>query len=84
MRIEDDLLATAPMARTVEDARERGADAVLIGARPEETPRHMVASMGFRSLCVTRAYLKTLAAGGRTSVRSVESRGSRRAPGGGQ
>jgi len=59
-------VATALMARTVEDARERGAAAVLIGARPEDTPRLLYASMGFRSLCVTRAYLKTLASADET------------------
>jgi GNAT superfamily N-acetyltransferase len=53
-------IASGLVARAVEDARERGADQVVIGARPEDTPRRMYASMGFRPLCVTRQYLKTL------------------------
>jgi GNAT superfamily N-acetyltransferase len=66
-------IAAALMVRAVEDARERGADLVLIGARPADSPRHIYASMGFRPLCVTRSYLKTLAAGGRSSVGAIES-----------
>ena len=61
-------------AKAVEDARARGADLVLIGARPADSPRHIYASMGFRPLCVTRSYLKTLGAGGRTSEGAIESR----------
>ncbi len=59
-------VATALIARAVEDARARGADAVLIGAAPEDTPRRMYAAMGFRPLCVTRSYLKTPADGPRS------------------
>ena len=74
-------VATGLVARAVEDARERGADQVVIGARPEDTPRRMYASMGFRPLCVTRQYLKTC---GRTSARALESPQSGTAPGGGE
>jgi GNAT superfamily N-acetyltransferase len=74
-------IATGLVARAVEDARERGADQVLIGARPEDTPRRMYASMGFRPLCVTRQYLKTC---GRTSARALESPQSGTVPGGGE
>ena len=56
-------VATGLMARAVEDARERRADQVVIGARPEDTPRCMYGSMGFRPLCVTRQCLKTPADG---------------------
>jgi hypothetical protein len=31
---------------------------VLIGARLDDTPKHMYAAMGFRPLCVRRAYVK--------------------------
>ena len=67
-------IATALMAKAVEDARERGAELVLIGARPADSPRRIYASMGFRPLCVTRSYLKTLAVDGRTSGGAIESR----------
>jgi GNAT superfamily N-acetyltransferase len=50
-------IATALMARAVEDARERGAGPILIGARPDDTPRQLYARLGFRPLCVTRSYL---------------------------
>jgi len=60
-------VATALMARAVEDARERGAAEVLIAARPEDTPRLMYAAMGFRPLCVSRSYLKTPADGPRSA-----------------
>jgi GNAT superfamily N-acetyltransferase len=52
-------IGTALIARCVDDARARGADAVLIAARPNDTPKHMYAALGFRPLCVERRYLKT-------------------------
>lgn len=52
-------IATALISHGVEDARTRGAGPVLIGARPDDTPRHMYQALGFRPLCVTRSYLKT-------------------------
>ena len=51
-------IATALVAHAVEDARQRGAGPIVIGALPEDTPRRMYQAMGFRPLCVTRAYLK--------------------------
>ena len=49
-------VASALIASAVADARERGAGPVLVGARPDDTPRLMYAAMGFRPLCLTRAY----------------------------
>jgi hypothetical protein len=54
-------VATALLARGVSDARERGAGAVLIGADPSDTPRHLYAGLGFRPLCVVRGYLRRVA-----------------------
>jgi len=51
-------VATALLAACVADARARGAGPVLISARSEDTPKHMYAAMGFRPLCVRRAYLR--------------------------
>jgi GNAT superfamily N-acetyltransferase len=45
-------IATALIARCVRDTRERGARAVLIGARPSDTPKDMYAAIGFRPFCV--------------------------------
>jgi len=49
-------IATALIAHAVRDARHRGAGPVLIGADPEDSPKHMYAAMGFRPLCVLRSY----------------------------
>ena len=49
-------VASALIASAGADARERGAGPVLVGARPDDTPRLMYAAMGFRPLCLTRAY----------------------------
>jgi len=51
-------LATALICRCVEDARERGAGPILIGAEPEDTPKAMYAALGFRPILVVREYLK--------------------------
>jgi len=51
-------IATALISACVDDARARGAGSVLIGARPDDTPKQMYAAMGFRPLCVRRAYLR--------------------------
>jgi GNAT superfamily N-acetyltransferase len=51
-------VASALIGACVDDARSRGAGPVLIGARVDDTPKHMYAAMGFRPLCVRRAYLK--------------------------
>lgn len=54
-------VGAALIRRAVADARERGAGPVLVGARPDDTPRLMYAAVGFRPLCVTRAYRIILA-----------------------
>jgi GNAT superfamily N-acetyltransferase len=51
-------VATALISACVADARARGAGPVLIGARPDDTPKQMYARLGFRPLCVRRAYLR--------------------------
>jgi GNAT superfamily N-acetyltransferase len=51
-------VARALVAGCVDDARSRGAGPVLISARLDDTPKHMYAAMGFRPLCVRRAYVK--------------------------
>jgi GNAT superfamily N-acetyltransferase len=53
-------LATTLIARCVADARDRGAGSVIIGADPNNTPKHMYAAMGFRPLFVSRNYLKLI------------------------
>ncbi|HEY8172048.1 MAG TPA: GNAT family N-acetyltransferase, partial [Dehalococcoidia bacterium] len=52
-------LATALIAHCVADARARGAREILIGAEPNDTPKHIYAAMGFRPLMITGHYLKT-------------------------
>ncbi|HZU74536.1 MAG TPA: GNAT family N-acetyltransferase [Acidimicrobiales bacterium] len=49
-------LATALICHAVADARSRGADRILIGADPDETPKHLYASLGFRPLLLLRSY----------------------------
>ena len=62
-------LATALLAHGVADARRRGAGPVIITSNPDDTPKHMYASLGFRPLCVSRNYVKTFSAGqGATAV----------------
>jgi GNAT superfamily N-acetyltransferase len=53
-------LATALIAHCVADARERGAEAIVITADAKDTPKQMYAAMGFRPLFVSRSYLKHL------------------------
>jgi GNAT superfamily N-acetyltransferase len=53
-------LATALLARCVADARERGANSVLINAGPAETPKQMYAALGFRPLYLSRSYTHVL------------------------
>lgn len=55
-------VATALTAACVDDARARGARAVLVGPRATDTPKQMYAALGFRPLCVQRSYLKLPAA----------------------
>jgi GNAT superfamily N-acetyltransferase len=52
-------IGTALIAACVDDARARGAGPILIGARSNDTPKHMYAALGFRPLCVQRNYAKT-------------------------
>jgi GNAT superfamily N-acetyltransferase len=51
-------LATALIACCVEDARERGAGPILIGAEPEDTPKAMYEALGFQPALMVREYLK--------------------------
>ena len=52
-------IATALIARTVADARERGAGPVVIGADPGDTPKALYAMLGFRPVCLSRMRLWT-------------------------
>lgn len=49
-------IATALLHHAVADARERGATAVVIGSDPGDTPKRMYRALGFRPLCVVRAW----------------------------
>ena len=60
-------IATALIERAVDDARERGAGPVVIGARPDDSPRHMYAALGFRPICLMREYLLRVDAGADSS-----------------
>jgi GNAT superfamily N-acetyltransferase len=53
-------IATALIHRCVRDCREKGADAVIIGADPTDTPKHIYASVGFRPVAVSAHYVKRL------------------------
>jgi GNAT superfamily N-acetyltransferase len=53
-------LATALIAHCVADARARGAGPVIIGADPDDTPKHMYANLGFRPLYVSHNYLRSV------------------------
>ncbi|HBZ69965.1 MAG TPA: hypothetical protein DEP35_09610 [Deltaproteobacteria bacterium] len=50
-------VATALVAHCVSKARERGAEAVFLTARAEDTPKHMYAKMGFRPVALTQHWL---------------------------
>jgi ribosomal protein S18 acetylase RimI-like enzyme len=54
-------VATTLLAHAVADARARGASAVLIGARPDNSPKDWYAALGFRPLCVTRSWVRSVA-----------------------
>jgi GNAT superfamily N-acetyltransferase len=60
-------IATALIAHAVADARARGADAVLIGADPTDTPKDMYAAMGFAPVCPLRSYTKRMPRGATTT-----------------
>jgi GNAT superfamily N-acetyltransferase len=50
--------ATALIAHSVADARERGAGPVAISARVNDSPKYMYVALGFRPSCISRSYLK--------------------------
>jgi GNAT superfamily N-acetyltransferase len=52
-------IATALIAHSVADARERGAGPVAISARADDTPKLMYAALGFRPFAISRSYLKS-------------------------
>lgn len=54
--------ARALIHHCVGDARARGAEAVLIGAAPDDTPKAIYAAMGFEPMCVTVAWRPRAAA----------------------
>lgn len=51
-------IATALIAHAVDDARQRGAGPVLIGADANDTPKAMYSAMGFRPLLMYRSFVK--------------------------
>ncbi len=51
-------IATALLAHSIQDARDRGAGSVVISADPDDTPKEMYAALGFRPLFVSRSYVK--------------------------
>lgn len=51
-------IATALIAHAVEAVRSEGAEAVLIGADIEETPKSMYLGLGFSPVCLTRQWLR--------------------------
>ncbi len=53
-------IATALIARAVDDARARGAGPIVITADPDDTPKQMYSAMGFRPLYVGRSYVRLL------------------------
>jgi GNAT superfamily N-acetyltransferase len=50
-------IASALIAHSVADARERGAGPVAISARTNDTPKHMYAALGFRPSGISRSYI---------------------------
>jgi GNAT superfamily N-acetyltransferase len=52
-------IATALLVHCVADARERGAEPVVINADPHDTPKQLYASLGFQPLFLSRSYLKS-------------------------
>ena len=51
-------IGTALIASCVADARARGAGAIIVNPRADDTPKQLYAALGFRPLCVQRGYLK--------------------------
>lgn len=54
-------VARALVHHAVGDARARGAERVLIGADPADTPRLFYAALGFRPVCLTWSWLRSAA-----------------------
>ncbi len=52
-------VARALIHHCVNDARSRGAEHVLIGADPDDTPRFFYQALGFEPACITWSYLRT-------------------------
>lgn len=50
-------IARALIHHCVADARAGGANGVVIGAEPGDTPKHLYAAMGFRPTCLTHTWL---------------------------
>jgi len=53
-------IATALISQGVGAVREAGAEAVLIGADVEDTPKQMYLDLGFRPVCIVREWLRPL------------------------
>jgi len=53
-------VATAVIAHAIDFARAGGAGDIVISAHAEETPKQLYASLGFRPVCVTRQYVKSV------------------------
>jgi len=51
-------IATALISHAVAAVRAEGAQAVLIGAEVEDTPKQMYVDLGFRPVCLTREWLR--------------------------
>ncbi len=51
-------IARALIGRAVAEVRAEGAEAVLIGADIEDTPKQMYLDLGFRPVCLTREWLR--------------------------
>jgi GNAT superfamily N-acetyltransferase len=49
-------IARALIHHCVAEARARGAERVLIGAEPDDTPKNLYGAMGFRPVCMTNAW----------------------------
>lgn len=65
-------IATALIAHCVQDARERGAGPVVIGADPTDTPMRMYAAMGFRPLFMKLNYVRRVNAESRSYPRLAQ------------
>jgi GNAT superfamily N-acetyltransferase len=55
-------IARALIHHCVADARARGADSVLIGSEPNDTPKEIYQAMGFEPTCLTWNWLRRIPA----------------------